>query len=79
MISIVTLTLFCTIGIYQTYNKRILYQNIQEAASTNLTSVKTLIENTIESINTYSYICLSNSAVQQGLGMGGESIDDLSE
>lgn len=77
MISIVTLTLFCTIRIYQTYNKRILYQNIQEAASTNLTSVKTLIENTIESINTYSYICLSNSAVQQGLGMGGESIDDF--
>lgn len=77
MISIVTLVLFCTIGIYQTYNKRILYENIQEVAITNLTSVKTLIDNTIENINTYSYICLSNSAVQQGLGRGGESITDF--
>lgn len=77
MISIVTLALFLAIGIFQICNKQILYENTKETALTNLTSAKTLIENTIENINTYSYICLSNSAVQQGLGVGRESIDNF--
>lgn len=67
MITIITLAFLCTVAIFQTYNKRILYENTQEAAITNLTSVNTLVENIIESINTYSYICLSDSDLQQGL------------
>lgn len=67
MITIITLVFLCTVAIFQTYNKRILYENTQEAAITNLTSVNTLVENIIENINTYSYICLSDSDLQQGL------------
>ena len=67
MITIITLVFLCTVAIFQTYNKRILYENTQEAAITNLTSVNTLVENIIENINTYSYICLSDSDLQQGM------------
>ena len=77
MISVITLALFCSVAILQTYNKRILYENTQEAAITNLTSINTLVENTIESVNTYSYICLSNSAVQQGLEKEEDYIADF--
>lgn len=77
MISVITLALFCSVAILQTYNKCILYENTQEAAITNLTSINTLVENTIESVNTYSYICLSNSAVQQGLEKEEDYIADF--
>ena len=77
MISVITLALFCSVAILQTYNKRILYENTKEAAITNLTSINTLVENTIESVNTYSYICLSNSAVQQGLEKEEDYIADF--
>lgn len=77
MISVITLALLGSVVILETYNKRILYVNTQEAAVTNLRSVNTLVENTIESINTYSYICLSNSAVQQGLEKEEDYIADF--
>lgn len=67
MIAIITLAFLCTVAVFQTYNERILYDNTQEAAVTNLTSVNTLVENIIDSINTYSYICLSDSDLQKGL------------
>lgn len=77
MITIITLAFLCTVAVFQTYNKRILYENTQEAAITNLTSVNTLVENIIESINTYSYICLSDSDLQQGLEKEKEEIRDF--
>lgn len=77
MITIITLVFLCTVAIFQTYNKRILYENTQEAAITNLTSVNTLVENIIENINTYSYICLSDSDLQQGLVKEKEEITDF--
>lgn len=77
MITVITLALFCSVFTLQTYNKQILYKNTQEAANTNLTSFHKLVENTIESVNTYSYICLSSSAVQQGLEKEEDAIADF--
>ncbi|MCI9152525.1 hypothetical protein D3Z53_16390 [Lachnospiraceae bacterium] len=67
MMIIIAAVLVMAMTILQSYRSRTLYEKIRDVSMANLVSISMLMQNTVENVDTYSYICLSNSRVQSTL------------
>lgn len=68
-----TVVLMGTSFFVQSYNNQTLYQKISDVSISNLKSIHGTMQTIIDNINTYSYLFLSNSSLQNALAAHSES------